>query len=181
MFRNRKLSMLELQRLLGEGKSMTEAARLLGVSKQAVSKAMKKRRESSSAADSPGGLVPVRSTGPKGVSEFEGLKRLKKIMAPVFAEIQILNSELKKLQATDKIKGEDRRELNFQRLKYVAEGRKQLALALLIDEKRFAFDEVLKFQNFILEKIGEVDEQTRDEILTNIRRGKSLRNLFDKG
>jgi len=174
----KKLPMSEVQRLLGAGKNQSQVARELGFSKQAVSKMLKlkKRREGYAAGTSPGGLVPVRP-GPKGVSEFEGLKRLKKIMAPVFDEIKVLNSEIKKLQA-EQVKTDDYRNLNFQRLKFIAEGRKQLALALLIDEKRFAFEEVLKFQNFILESIGAVDETTRDEILDRIRSGKSLRNIF---
>jgi transposase-like protein len=180
----KKLPMSEVHRLLAEGKTMTQVARELGFSKQAVSKAMKKRRERHTAGPFPegeapvvpGALVPVRG-GPKVVSDFQGLKQLKKIMSPVFEEIKVLNSEIKKLQA-EQIKTDDYRNLNFQRLKFIAEGRKQLALALLIDEKRFAFDEVLKFQNFILESIGEVDEQTRDAILDRIRRGKSIRNLL---
>ena len=123
---NRKLPMPEVERLLAEGKSMSQAARELGFSKQAVSKALKKRRESE------GGLVPAK--GPKGVSDFEGLRQLKKIMSPVFEEIKTLNSEIKKMQA-EKIKSEDRKNLNFQRLKYVAEGRKQPAQPLGVPKR----------------------------------------------
>jgi len=162
----------EVDRLMGEGKSMSETARLLGFSKQAVSKALQKRK----GADE---RVPVKA-GPKAVSEFEGLRRLKRLMDPVFQEIKFLNSEIEKLK-DEQVKGEDRKNLNFQRLKYVAEGRKQLALALLIDEKRFAFEEVLKFQNFVLETLGEVDENVRDEVLNKLRSGKSIRNLLNQG
>lgn len=169
----KRLSLIEVDQLMiEEGKSMSETGRLLGFSKQAISQALKKRRETS-------GKLTVKSS-PKAVSDFEGLRRLKKLMEPVFHEIKFLNSEIEKLN-DEQVKDEDRKNLNFQRLKYIAEGRKQLALALLIDEKRFAFEEVLKFQNFILEKIGEVDETTRDEILERIRRGKSIRNLLNQG
>ena len=80
----------------------------------------------------------------------------------------------------EKIRTVDYRNLNFQRLKFLAEARKQLSLALQIDERRFAFEEVLKFQNFILESIGEIDEQTRDEILDRIRRGKSIKHILSQ-
>ena len=157
---------------MAEGKSQSEAARILGFSKQAVSKALQKRKEVSE-------RVPVKSTGPKAVSDFEGLKLLKKIMSPVFDEIKVLNLKIGEMK-DEQIKSDDRKNLNFQRLKYIAEGRKQLALALLIDEKRFAFEEVLKFQNFVLEKIGAVDETVRDEILNELRRGKSIRRALEQ-
>jgi len=161
----------EVDRLMGEGKSISEAARLLGFSKQAVSKALQKRKGASE-------RVPVKA-GPKAVSEFEGLRRLKRLMDPVFQEIKFLNSEIEKLK-DEQVKGEDRKNLNFQRLKYVAEGRKQLALALLIDEKRFSFEEVLKFQNFVLETIGEIDENIRDEILNKLRGERALRRVLEQ-
>ena len=165
----------EVDRLMGEGKSMSETARILGFSKQAVSAALKKRREGSEVSK----RVPVKSSS-HAVSDFEGLKRLRRLMEPVFQEIRFLNSEIEKLK-DEEVKGDDRKNLNFQRLKYVAEGRKQLALALLIDEKRFAFEEVLKFQNFVLEQIGEVDESLRDEILERLRGGRALRRALEQG
>jgi hypothetical protein len=173
----KKLPISEVHRLLAEGKSMTAIGKELGFSKQSVSQALAKERERREAGNPSGSLVPVRGSGPKGVSDFEGLKRLKKIMSPVFEEIKLLNSEIGKMQG-EQITGEERKHLNFQRLKYVGEARKQLQLALLIDEKRFEFSEVVKSQNFILEQIGEVDEGTRNEILDRIRRGKSIRNLL---
>jgi len=168
----KRLSLIEVDQLMEDGKSMSAVARELGFSKQAVSAALKKRREKS-------GELQVIKSSPKAVSDFEGLRRLKKLMDPVFHEIKFLNSEIDKLIG-EEVKGDDRKNLNFQRLKYVAEGRKQLALALLIDEKRFSFEETLKFQNFILEEIGKIDETTRDQILEGIRRGKSIRNLLNQ-
>jgi predicted transcriptional regulator len=173
----KKLPMDEVHRLLAEGKNQSQIARELGFSKQAVSQALQDQQKRGEAGNASGSLVPARIGGPKGVSDFEGLKRLKRIMSPVFDEIKLLNSEIGKMQ-DERITSEERKHLNFQRLKYVGEARKQLQLALLIDEKRFEFSEVVKFQNFILEQIGEVDEGTRNEILDRIRRGKSIRNLL---
>ena len=87
---------------------------------------------------------------------------------------QTAESEIKTAQA------EDRERLNTQRLKYCAEARKEFELALLIDEKRFNIEEVLKFRDFVLEKIGEVDEETRDKILEGLRRGRTLRRVLSQ-
>src|SRR5512139_3192349 len=95
----RRLPLDRVDQLMAEGKSMSETARLLGFSKQAVSKALQKRKGASE-------RTPVKA-GPKAVSEFEGLKRLKKLMEPVFQEIRFLNSEIEKLK-DEQIKGEDR-------------------------------------------------------------------------
>ncbi len=169
----KRLPMSEVDRLINEeGKSISATARILGFSKQAVSQALQKRKKGSE-------RVPAKFTGAKTVSDFEGLRMLKRVMSPVFGEIKFLNFEIGKLK-DEEVKGEDRKNLNFQRLKYIAEGRKQLALALLIDEKRFAFEEVLKFQNFVLEKIGEIDETARDEILERLRGGRALRRALDQ-
>lgn len=164
MFKHR-LPAEQVDKLLAEGKSQSEVGRILGFSKQAVSFFVQRKRN-----------LPAKAS-PKQISNFEGLQRLKRLMSPVFEEIKTLNSEIKKQDITS----DTRQGLNFQRLKYLSEGRKQLELALLIDEKRFGFEEVLKFQNFVLETIGEVDEDARQEIIAKLRGGKSLRRLVSEG
>ena len=165
MFNQRRLSILEVERLLAEGKSQNAAARILGFSKQAVSKALQKRRQVTEG-------VPAK-TPPK--FSRDGLGPFKKVMDTVLSEIRYLNSEIKIAQA------EERENLNIQRLKYYSEARKEFELALLIDEKRFNIEEVLKFRDFVLEKIGDVDEKTRDEILEGLRRGRTLRRVLTQG
>ena len=161
----KRLPSAEVDRLLGEGKSQSEVARILGFSKQAISFYVQRKRN-----------LPAKVSS-QPVSNIDGLQRLKRLMAPVFEEIRILNGEIKKQD----ISSDTRQALNFQRLKYLGEGRKLLALALDIDEKRFGFEEVLKFQNFVLEVIGEVDEDARQEIIAKLRGGKSLRRLVSEG
>jgi len=158
----RRLNPILLEKLLAEGKSQSQAARSMGFSKQAVSKFLQRQKGDPKP-------VPVK-TGP--TSEFEGLKSLKKIMSTVVAELKYLDGEIKTSQ------GESRERLNSQRLNYLKECRKQLGLVLEIDERRFSVEEVLRFQNFVLEKIGEIDEATRDQILEGLRRGKSFRRLL---
>ena len=163
MFGQRRVSILEVEKLLSEGKSQSEAARILGFSKQAVSKAIQKKATQ--------GGVPAK-TPPK--FSHDGLGPFKKVMDTVLSEIRYLNTEIKTTQ------GEDREKLNIQRLKYCSEARKEFELALLIDEKRFNIEEVLKFRDFVLEKIGETDEETRDAIIEGLRRGRALRRALSE-
>jgi transcriptional regulator with XRE-family HTH domain len=163
----RRINPIELDRLLGENLSLSEAARRMGFSKQAVSQFLQKRRLQEQGVKSP----PAKSPQ----SEFEGAKVLKKIISTVAKELSHLDKQIN--EASE----EKRSSLNFQRLKYLAEARKQIALILEIDKERFSIEEVLKFQNFVLEKIGEIDEQTRDQIIEGLRRGKSLRRVLEQG
>ena len=167
MFNQRRLSILEVERLLAEGKSQNAAARILGFSKQAVSKALQKRRQ---------GTEDVPAKTPAKFSR-DGLGPFKKVMDTVLSEIRYLTIEINKTTT----QAEDRESLNMQRLKYCSESRIVFELALLIDEKRFNIEEVLKFRDFVLQKIGDVDEKTRDEILEGLRRGRALRRVLTQG
>ena len=161
-----KINPIELDRLLAEGLSQNEAGRRMGFSKQAVSQFLQRRKEGGQGIKNP----PVKTPH----ADFEGTKVLKKVISIVTRELTYLNDRIGKASE------EQRYSLNFQRLKYLAEARKQIALVLEIDEKRFNIDEVLKFQNFVLEKIGEIDEQTRDQIIEGLRRGKSIRRVLEQ-
>ena len=163
MFNQRRIDPLELDRLLAEGKSQSECARLLNVSKQAVSKALQRKHS--------GGL-PVKA--PPHKYSKDSLGPYKNLMSTTLGEIRYLNNAIKAA------KDETRSSLNLERLKYIAESRKQFELAIELDEKRFAIEEVLKFRNYVIEKIGEVDEQTRDEIISNLQRGHTLRKLLTR-
>ncbi len=166
----RKINPIELDRLLTEGLSMSEAGRRMGFTKQAVSQFLQKRKQQEQGIKNP----PAKSPH----SEFEGSKVLKKVMSIVTGELRYLDKKISEITEANE---EKRPSLNFQRLKYLAEARKQIALVLEIDKERFSIEEVLKFQNFVLEKIGEIDEQTRDQIIEGLRRGKSIRRVFEQG
>jgi predicted transcriptional regulator len=117
----KKINILELEKLIREGKSQSETARLLHVSKQAVSvtlKKIKKQNERSALSVSP--PVAKALVG----SKIDGMRQLKKINDVVIHEINLLNQRIKNAQ------GEERESLAFQRLKHIAEIRKQLGLLL---------------------------------------------------
>jgi transcriptional regulator with XRE-family HTH domain len=163
----RRINPIELDRLLAENLSLSEAARRMGFSKQAISQFLQKRKRQEQ------GIKNLPAKTPH--VDFSGTKVLKKVISIVTGELRYLDKKI------NEVSEEQRSSLNFQRLKYLAEARKQIALVLEIDEKRFNIEEVLKFQNFVLEKIGEIDEQTRDQIIEGLRRGKSIRTVLEQG
>ena len=84
MFNQRRIDPLELDKLLAAGKSQSEISRLLQVSRQAISKAVAKKRS--------GGL-PVK-TPPKKFSQ-DGLGPFRRVMGTVLGEIRHLNGVIK--------------------------------------------------------------------------------------
>lgn len=155
-----------LHKMLAEGKSQNQCGRELGFSKQAISKALQRERAIEAG-------LPTTAPPPK--FDPHGLGAFKRLLNTVLTEIKLLNNQIKTAA------GDDRSNLNIQRLKYISEARKEFQLALEIDERRFAFEEVLKFKDFVLEEIGKVDDETKDKIIGRLRRGGALKRLLDKG
>ena len=139
--------------LLADGKSQAEIGRMTGFTRQAVCAHLKARDNKS-------------LTNPE---QFKGLGPLASVIKTTLAEVKYLNDAIKAAEETS-----DREKLNNQRLKYLAEARKDFELALKIDEKRFQIDEVIKFRNFVLEAIGEADEDTRNKIVGALRQRHAL-------
>jgi transcriptional regulator with XRE-family HTH domain len=166
MFNQRKVQILDVERLIAEGKSQSEIARTLGVSKQAISQCLERKRQVGE------GGVPAKI---KPKFSRDGLGPFKRVMDTVLSEVRYLNAEVKKAE------GEVRERLNIQRLKYCAEARKEFELALLIDEKRFNIEESLRFTDFVVEIIGECDEETQNKIIGGLRRGRALRRAVTQG
>jgi transcriptional regulator len=165
----KKIQLPEVERLLREGIHQSEIARQLKVSKQAISKVVKRlKQQNDQAALSVSTPVVKALVG----SKIDGMKQLKKINDTVIHEINLLNEEIKKAE------GEERENLALQRLKHVAEVRKQLGLLLDICKELYNAEEVQRFQQTVLETIGEVDDNVRDEILKRLKLLRSARSVF---
>ena len=154
-----------LKKMLAEGKSQNQCGRELGFSKQAISKALQRERRIQEGIPSPSAL-PAKF-------DPDGLGAFRRILHTTLTEIKFLNNEIKTAA------GDVRSKLNIERLKYIAEARKQFSLALDIDEKRFSIDEAARFKEFVIKTIGEQDEETKDRIIRGLRRAGSLRKLLD--
>jgi len=168
----KKISLPEVEKLLREGIHQSAIARQLKVSKQAISKVVKRlKQENDRSALSVSPPVIKALVG----SKIDGMRQLKKINDTVIHEINFLNQKIKNAQ------GEERETLAFQRLKHIAEIRKQLGLLLDICKELYNAEEVQRFQQTVLETIGEVDENVRDEILKRLKLFRSARSVFGSG
>ena len=151
----KKIHLPDLEKLLREGVHQSEIARQLKVSKQAISKAVRRlKRANDQAAISVSAPVIKVLVG----SKIDGMKQLKKINDVVIHEINLLHQKIKDAE------GKERESLIAQRLKHIAEVRKQLGLLLDICKELYNAEEVQHFQQTVLATIGEVDENVKDEI-----------------
>lgn len=165
----KKISLPEVEKLLREGVHQSEIARQLKVSKQAISKVVKKlKRQNDQAAISVSAPVIKALVG----SKLDGMKQLKKINDVVIHEINLLNQKIKDA------KEDERKSLTAERLKHVAEVRKQLGLLLDICKELYNAEEVQRFQQTVLQTIGEVDENVKNEIIRRLRTLRSARSVF---
>jgi len=169
----KKIDILKLEKLIRDGNSQGQAARILEVSKQAISATLKKLK-----AQNERSALSVSEPVVKALvgSKIDGMKQLKKINDTVIHEINILNQKIKDLQGDGK--GEERDNLVFQRLKHIAEIRKQLGLLLDISKELYNVEEVQRFQQTVLDTIGEVDENVRNKIVERFGKLRAPQSVF---
>ena len=147
----KKINIVELEKLIRDGESQSGAARILKVSKQAVNatlKRLKQQNDRSALSVSP--PVAKALVG----SKIDGMKQLKKINDVVIHEISLLNEKIKTAQ------GDEREELTTQRLRHVAEIRKQLGL--LLDIAKEEKTHVGEFQALLVKEDKEQEKELEE-------------------
>ncbi len=177
----KKINIAELEKLIRDGNSQNQAARIIGVSKQAVSATLKRLK-----AQNERSALSVSEPVVKALvgSKIDGMKQLKKINDTTIHEINFLNQKIKNLQGDKKEdenggnNGAERDKLVFQRLKHIAEIRKQLGLLLDISKELYNVEEVQRFQQTVLDTIGEVDENVRNKIVERFGKLRAPQSVF---
>lgn len=163
----KKISFIKLDQLVRSGKSVSEIAGKLNVTKGAVSKALK-RLNVAITKD-----VAMRAA-PKIVDhQIDAMGQLKKINDIINGELDSVNQNIQ--TAT----GENRKDLQRQQLEHVAEVRKQVSLLLDISRTLFDAEEVKAFQNIILEEIGRAAPEVQDRIVTRLNARRAVRSTFE--
>lgn len=181
----KKINLPDVEKLLREGIHQSEIARQLKVSKQAISKVVQRlKQQNDQAAVSVSPVVARAIVG----SKIDGMRQLRKINDVTIHEINLLNQKIKDVDAAFRetnldekikdVKEEDREALVFQRLKHIAEIRKQLGLLLDICKELYNAEENQHFQETILNAIGEVDANVKDEIIGRLKSLRSTRSVF---
>ena len=181
----KKISLPEVEKLLREGIHQSEIARQLKVSKQAISKVVQRlKQQNDQAALSVSPVVARAIVG----SKIDGMRQLKKINDVTIHEINLLNQKIKDADAAlreinpdekNKNGNEQEREgLVFQRLKHIAEIRKQLGLLLDICKELYNAEENQHFQETVLDTIGEESEDVKNKIIGRLKSLRSTRSVF---
>ncbi len=163
----KKVSFIQLDHLVRNGKSVSEIARELKVTKGCVSKALK-RLNVAVTKD-----VALRAA-PKIVDhQIDAMGQLRKINGLINAELDSINQNIPTAA------GEARKDLQRQQLEHVAEIRKQVNLLLDITKTLFDAEEVAAFQQIILEEIGRAAPEVQDRIVGRLNARRAVRSTFD--
>ena len=185
-----KINIKELLRLI-DGQQMTpaQAAKQLGVSRQAVSKLLITLRGKTTKA------VVVKKTAEVVERKLDTLKQLGEInqhanwlldhvMRWIKGDpeaIQVLENQARRVNVGSKEEPEWVTEYKFKdpheiALRTMGEVRAQLDLQLHIYQTMYSWQESEKFQEMVLDVLGEVDGKIRDEIIRRLNERKAIRS-----
>jgi len=164
-----KISLVQLERLVREGNSVSQIAKKLGVTKGSVSKRLKDLRVGITKD------VVLRSAPQIVDRQLNAMDQLKKVNGLINNELDYIEKNIE--TAT----GQERKELQEQRLKHVAEVRKQLGLLLDIAQALYNAEEVAAFQQSVIEEIGHAAPEVRDRILQRLNERRAIRSTIALG
>ena len=185
-----KISFVQLEQLVREGNGVSQIARKLGVSKGAVSKAIKKLNigiTKDVALHHAGEIVE------KKINAIEQLQTINDYANELLdllmrwnrgdgEALQILESQVRKVRVrgseeeVTEYKFKDPRELA---LKAMQEIRGQLNLQLEIFKTLYDLQAGAEFQREVLEAIGKASPEIRNEIIHNLQKAKAIRSTLD--
>jgi hypothetical protein len=173
----RKFSDIELEQLVREGSGVSQAARVLGVSKGTVSKRLKHLKVSITK------NVTLHQAGEIVKKEINALEQLQKINAHANELLDLLmacmdGDEAKREAALKKL-GDGVKDPKELALKAMQEIRGQLKLQLEIFQTFYDMQGVANFQREVLEAIGDADLETRDRIIRNLKERSAIRSTLD--
>jgi predicted transcriptional regulator len=188
----KKISILELERLVSEGNRVSEIANKLGASKGAISKRLKALNVAITK------NVTLHHAGEIVEKKLDAIEQLQKIndyaneLLDLLmrwnrgdeAALQILESQVasKKVRVGDKeefvkeFKFKDPRELA---LRAMQEIRGQLSLQLEIYRALYDMAAAAEFQKEVLTAIGEVAPDVRDKIIHNLQKARVIRSTLE--
>lgn len=180
----------ELKRLVRQGLSCSAIAERLGVSKSAVSMRVKALNEAITKD------VTLRNAGEIVESEINAIAQLQTINAHANEILDLLmrwqRGEPQALQILEsqvryvKVNGEEEpiKEFKFKdprelALKAMQEIRGQLKLQLEIFQCLFDMRAVARFQQEVLDAIGEASPEARDNIIKNLQKRRAIRSTLE--
>ena len=163
----KKISIIQLEQLVREGNGVSQIAKKLNVTKSAVSKALKKLNVAVSKD------VALRSAP-------EVVEKKLDAMAQLININELINNELNYIEENIKTAStKERKELQDQKLKHVAEVRKQLGLLLNIAQTFYSVEEIKQFQEIVIKAIGSVSPELRKEIMHALYQQRAIKSTVE--
>lgn len=157
MARQRKVDLQKLKVLRDKGLTGIEIAKHFGVGEGTISKNLKALSMAISQD------VVLREAEKINDKQLNAMGRLEKMAGDVDNEIEAINKELEEAPKSEKT------ELRELKIKFSAEGRKQINSHVDLAKMVYDITEVRKFQETVIEVIGEVDSEVRNEILKRLK------------
>ena len=161
-----KISFVQLERLVRDGNSVSQIAQKLGVTKGAVSKAMKKLALAVSKD------VALRAAPEIVNGKIDAMAQLRRVNESITRELDYIEDQI---QGTSE---EKRRSWQDQKLKHTGEIRKQLSLLLDIAATLYNAEEVAAFQQTVIEEIGHAAPEVREAILRRLNEARFVRSTL---
>jgi len=158
----------ELRVYLSEGLTVTEIAKRSGLTKGAISKRLGRLKEKVVVPTVVRTGVPLKS--PQG--RLDAFSQLDHINRLCNEELDILQESL---HACDE---SQRPALQRQQLAHVAEVRAQIKLLADIAQAVTHFEEVKRFQQIVLEELGNVVPEARDRVIARLEKRSHLGSLL---
>jgi len=163
----RKIPIIQLEKLVREGNGVSQIAKKMGVTKGAVSKALKRLNVAISKD------VALRSAPEVVEKKLDAMSQLININ-------KLINNELSYIEENIKTASmKERKELQDQKLKHVAEVRKQLGLLLNIAQTFYNIEEVKRFQEIVIKAIGSVSPELRKEIIHALHQENAIKSTVE--
>jgi len=165
----RKVDLKRLEALRAAGMGVRAIAKELGVSPGTIS-TNQKLLDFSTSKD-----VALRCAAEINNQKIDAMGQLNDLNRRILKELTRIENSLD--IAAEKHK--DR--LRDHQRKHAAEVRKQLTLFLNICQTLYNWEQVMEFQNIVLEEIGKIDEGLRKTILQRLAQRRSARSVLGSG
>ena len=187
-----KIDRVKLDQMLRSGKSQKEVAQLFQVSEGAISKAKKELNIAVVRNVSLESAHKIVGRSLDSIGQLQTINSHANWLLDVLMKwnkgdpeaLQVLESQVgsKKVRIGDKeefvreFKFKDPRELALHTMQEI---RGQLKLQLEIFQTLYDMNEILSFQREVLEVIGDVSKEARDEIVRRLKERRALRSAFE--
>ena len=162
-----KIAYVLLDKLVREGNSVSQIAKIMKVSKGSVSKALKRLN-----------VAVTREAALREAPQI--VQKNIDAMGQLININNLINKELARIEEALRVTPEQqRKQLRDQKLKHVGEIRRQIGLLLDIAQTLYNAEEVRIFQETVLEAIGKVSPELRNEVMHELQARRAIRSTLD--